>query len=116
RGVALAAQLPNWGARDAPLVEALHAVVAAGEAGRPGPANAADAVMRRNTDFEFISAGRRAELVPLAASVPFGRESSGGMLSDHIGYAITFRLDPRPFEMATSDTPARLPTRLPSAP
>lgn len=109
RGTALFAQVPHWGGGGVPVVEALHAVVSAGGAGRPAPATGTDAVIRRNTDFEFISAGRLADLVPLAANVPFGRESSGGMLSDHIGYAITFRLAPRPLEMATLAAPGRLP-------
>jgi hypothetical protein len=40
------------------------------------------------------------ETITMTATIPFGRESSGDMLSDHIGYAITFGLAPRPFEMA----------------
>lgn len=87
RGRALSASLPGWGA-GAPVVEALE--VAAGDE----PSDDARAAVRRNTDFEFITPGRSAELVPLKVDVPFGREPSGGMLSDHIGYVVIFALHP----------------------
>jgi endonuclease/exonuclease/phosphatase family metal-dependent hydrolase len=111
RGAALAAHVPGWGEQGAPVVEALRAVVTNGEGRRQVPVAGADAVIRRNTDFEFVSAGRLGELVPLTATVPFGRESSGDMLSDHIGYAITFRLAPRPLEMAAPGAPVAMPAR-----
>ncbi len=89
RGRALSALVPGWGG-GTPVVEALGVVSA--ETGQPG--DDVDAAVRRNTDFEFIAAGRSARLVPLSVQIPFGREPSGRMLSDHIGYAVTFALRP----------------------
>lgn len=102
RGRALSASVPGWGA-GTPVVEALE--VAAG--GQPG--DDARAAVHRNTDFEFIAAGRSAELVPMTVEVPFGREPSGRMLSDHIGYAVTFALHPvGPQQQASFSLPSPL--------
>src|SRR5205085_769047 len=87
RGRTLSASVPGWG-NGTPVVEALE-VAGGGQA-----SDDTRAAVRRNTDFEFITAGRSAELVPLNVAVPFGREPSGRMLSDHIGYAVTFALHP----------------------
>jgi endonuclease/exonuclease/phosphatase family metal-dependent hydrolase len=98
RGQALSALVPGWG-DGTPVAEALTALSA-----RTGPLGpAADAVVRRNTDFEFTTAGRLAALVPLEVQVQFGAEPSGRMLSDHIGYTITFALQPldRPGQIAS---------------
>ncbi len=99
RAGALSARAAGWG-NGAPVVEALRAVMAEGQARQQPPAADAEAAIRRNTDFEFVTTGRAAVLLPLTASVPFGLEPSGGMLSDHIGYAISFRLTPRPLGVA----------------
>lgn len=88
RGSALEASLPAWGA-SVPVSEALAAVAHAGTT----PLSAdTEAVVRRNTDFEFFLPGQLATLTPRAIDVPFGREAGGGMLSDHLGYTITFGL------------------------
>jgi endonuclease/exonuclease/phosphatase family metal-dependent hydrolase len=87
RDQALAALVPSW-ADGAPVVEALGAVAAANR----HLGQDAEAAVHRNTDFEFVAGGRSAELIPLEVLVPFGREPTGHMLSDHIGYAITFGL------------------------
>ena len=89
RAQALSAVVPGWGA-GMPVVEALGEVASEGVR----PDEEARAAIRRNTDFEYITAGRSAELVPMAVAVPFGHEPTGRMLSDHIGYAVTFALHP----------------------
>ena len=89
RGRALDALVPGWGG-GAPVVEALGAMAATND--RLG--EDARAAVRRNTDFEFAASGRATALIPLDVEVPFGREPSGRMLSDHIGYAVTFDLRP----------------------
>ena len=95
RGTALQASLPGWGS-NVPVTEALALV----GAGQTPLAPATEAVIRRNTDFEFFAPGSLAELTPHAIDVQFGQEPAGGMLSDHIGYTITFGLAPRPVDMA----------------
>jgi endonuclease/exonuclease/phosphatase family metal-dependent hydrolase len=97
RGTALYAAVARWGGGEAP-VGALATVAANDEAGRQVLGQDAIAAIHRNTDFEFVAAGRRAELTPRDVNVPFGVEPSGRMLSDHIGYAITFRLAPIPLD------------------
>lgn len=89
RGQALSAVVPGWGG-GTPVVEALASMAGGGTP----LSEAVRAVVRRNTDFEFVAAGHAAALVPRAVDVPFGREPSGRMLSDHIGYAVTFDLQP----------------------
>jgi len=96
RGTALEASLPAWGA-NVPVSEALDMV---GQAGQPPLAPDTEAVIRRNTDFEFFAPGSLAALTPRTISVPFGREPNGRMLSDHLGYTITFGLAPRPLDIA----------------
>lgn len=98
RGRALSALVPGWG-EGSPVVEALG-VASAGSDAAAGDALAA---VRRNTDFEFIAAGRSAGLVPLDVRVTFGREPDGHMLSDHIGYAVSFALHPV-FQQARTET------------
>jgi endonuclease/exonuclease/phosphatase family metal-dependent hydrolase len=85
RGRALSASATAWG-DGVPVVEAL------GMTAGSRPNDDARAALRRNTDFEFVAAGGSAELIPLNVEVPFGRGAPGRMLSDHIGYAVTFAL------------------------
>jgi endonuclease/exonuclease/phosphatase family metal-dependent hydrolase len=108
RGSALAASLSAWGA-NVPVAEALAAVTAGSGAPRDPLPPDAEAVVRRNTDFEFFVPGQLAALTPRAIDVPFGREASGGMLSDHLGYTITFALAPRPLDVAALDRQALAP-------
>jgi len=105
RGSALEASLSAWGA-NAPVAEALAAVTGGRGAQQEALPPDAAAVVRRNTDFEFFVPGRLAALTPRAIDVPFGREARGGMLSDHLGYTITFGLAPRPLAIAALDRPA----------
>jgi endonuclease/exonuclease/phosphatase family metal-dependent hydrolase len=97
RGSALEASLPAWGAA-VPVSEALAAVAHAGTAPLPPDT---EAVVTRNTDFEFFLPGRFAALTPRSIDVPFGREATGGMLSDHLGYTITFGLTSLPHSDGT---------------
>lgn len=62
-----------------------------------GMAPSADiaAILRRATDWQFFTPGATADMDAVAVQVPFGREPQGGMLSDHIGYAVRYRLDRR---------------------
>lgn len=103
RGQALSSLSRGWGG-GAPVVEALNAVAADGA---PVGADTAAAV-RRNTDFEFVAAGRQDDLVPLDVQVTFGHEPSGTMLSDHLGYSVTFgvRHVPPPVQVAAARSDA----------
>jgi endonuclease/exonuclease/phosphatase family metal-dependent hydrolase len=52
-------------------------------------------ISRRGRDWQFIANGTRNRVTPVAISVPFGLESDGTMLSDHMGLMISYRLAPR---------------------
>lgn len=61
----------------------------------------ADDILRRlgvsiwkDKDRQFYASGESAGLNPVKITVPFGREADGSMLSNHIGYAVQYRLDP----------------------
>lgn len=91
RGSLLWASLREWNFGSA-VSEALHAVVGARRrAGAQLDANT-QAVIRRNTDFLFFASGSNGSIAPSDLAVPFGRERSGRMLSDHPGYSAVFRL------------------------
>jgi len=47
--------------------------------------------LRHGRDWQFLRPGRSIELVAGRISTPFGHERGGGMLSDHIGYAVSYR-------------------------
>ena len=59
-----------------------------------GIANSADArwILNRGRDWQFMSDGKGIALAAVHASVPFGREGRGAMLSDHMGYAVDYRV------------------------
>ncbi|WP_146151105.1 endonuclease/exonuclease/phosphatase family protein [Allosphingosinicella deserti] len=65
--------------------------VAGAPCGSAMPRDAARA-LRHNKDWQIALPAAGAELVPQAIDVPFGIESDGTMLSDHIGYAVRYRL------------------------
>jgi endonuclease/exonuclease/phosphatase family metal-dependent hydrolase len=113
RGAALSTASGRWG-DSAPVVEALNAIATNDAASRQVLSQDATAAIQRNTDFEFVAAGRRARLVPQDVSVPFGIEPSGQMLSDHIGYAITFRLASTFVDATTQDSVRRPPASVPA--
>jgi endonuclease/exonuclease/phosphatase family metal-dependent hydrolase len=69
--------------------EGLRACLAAGRVDR---SDEAAFIIRRARDFEFYSPGARAGLAPERAEVTFGRGPDGRMLSDHLGFSVTYRM------------------------
>lgn len=59
-----------------------------------GIAHSLDArwILRRGRDWQFMSDGKNVALTATGAAVPFGRDTSGRMLSDHMGYTVGYRL------------------------
>lgn len=58
---------------------------------------------RRGKDRQFVASGGSTMVTIDRIAVPFGRESDGGMLSDHIGYAAYYRFEaPRPLPATPS--------------
>lgn len=49
-------------------------------------------IQRRSRDWQFYAAGLHGAIEAVKVEVPFGREKSGSMLSDHAGYDIVYRL------------------------
>lgn len=49
-------------------------------------------VRQRSRDWQFYRPGVQGSIEAIRLDVPFGRERGGGMLSDHVGYGITYRL------------------------
>lgn len=45
-------------------------------------------------DMQFVFDGARARLRVVGAEIPFGTESDGSQLSDHMGFTIHYRIDP----------------------
>jgi endonuclease/exonuclease/phosphatase family metal-dependent hydrolase len=52
----------------------------------------ANVPLRHAQDWQFYRAPAGARVTPLSRSVLFGRDRSGRMMSDHIGYAVAYRL------------------------
>ena len=52
-------------------------------------------VRKRSRDWQFFRPGIRGSIEVERLSVLFGRELGGGMLSDHVGFGITYRLEER---------------------
>lgn len=78
--------------RRLPIDNALqHCLKSDAPCGRAVPAIAAT-VFQKGRDWQFFSAGYRASIQAIAMAVPFGREHDGTMLSDHVGYRVTYRL------------------------
>lgn len=83
----------NWTTkRRLPIDNALrHCLAPDAPCGRAIPDIAAT-VFRKGRDLQFFSPGYRASIQAIAMAVPFGRERDGTMLSDHVGYGVTYRL------------------------
>lgn len=83
----------NWTTkRRLPIDNALqHCLKSDAPCGRAVPAIAAT-VFQKGRDWQFFTAGYRASIQAIAMAVPFGRERDGTMLSDHVGYRVTYRL------------------------
>lgn len=84
-------------ALDAALDPSAEALERLADAGRLDGAQRGDfsTIRRRGRDMQFASDGRMLRVEPIAAHVPFGTESDGTMLSDHLGYVVSYRLTPR---------------------
>jgi endonuclease/exonuclease/phosphatase family metal-dependent hydrolase len=52
-------------------------------------------IRRRARDMQFLFDGRRLGIEPVSAEIPFGTESDGSTLSDHMGFTVRYRLSPR---------------------
>lgn len=52
----------------------------------------AQEIIRRSRDFQFFYSGQQAALTAEHAEIPFGRAPDGAMLSDHLGFSVTYRL------------------------
>jgi hypothetical protein len=52
--------------------------------------------LHHGRDWQFIRQGSSVRLIAQSIATPFGREPDGGMLSDHIGYMVSYRLAPVP--------------------
>ncbi|MGQ2929054.1 MAG: hypothetical protein ACT6Q3_01150, partial [Sphingopyxis sp.] len=59
--------------------------------GRTIPTIAAT-VFQKGRDWQFFSPGYDSSIQAIAMAVLFGRERDGTMLSDHVGYGVTYRL------------------------
>lgn len=75
-----------------PVAESLsfslnHGLVEAGDA------DDAVWIAHHARDMQFVVPGRKAAVVPLATSVPFGREADGGSLSDHYGFVVSYAIE-----------------------
>ena len=83
----------HWwnGATGVDVADALHSC-AAGQGGCDAnmPQDAFK-TLRRNKDWQISAPALGSAMRPRAISVPFGRESDGSMLSDHMGYTVHYR-------------------------
>lgn len=78
--------------RRLPIDNALqHCLQSGAPCGGAVPAIAAT-VFQKGRDWQFFSSGYRTSIQAIAMAVPFGRERDGSMLSDHVGYGVTYRL------------------------
>lgn len=77
-----------------PVLDALRHVMVERPEGLSGNTDA-DTAVARARDLQYAldgsGPGSGARLEPVAANVPFGTEADGSMLSDHIGYAVSYR-------------------------
>lgn len=83
-----------------------------GEYVREGGVLAGDAAFafRRARDWQFYSDGKSVTLTLAGIDVPFGRDGSGRMLSDHAGYTVRYRLG-QPAVLADEEELATRPER-----
>ncbi len=92
RWLGIRAQIATWRGGGVFHNSLSDVVRVARDRGIPLPSQIRD-ILRRGADWQFFASGAQARLRTLAVRVPFGREPTGGMLSDHIGYISLFRLD-----------------------
>lgn len=86
----LGAALARLGGGGVPTDALTHAVAA----GRDGIGGDADVrfIHRRGRDLQFAFPGTTTQAVPLGVDVPFGTETDGSALSDHLGYTVHYQL------------------------
>jgi endonuclease/exonuclease/phosphatase family metal-dependent hydrolase len=83
----------NWTTRlRLPIENALHHCLLPRFPCGGAPPSIASTVFKKGRDFQFYTQGFRASLQAVGLAVPFGNEQSGGMLSDHVGYNVIYRL------------------------
>ncbi len=75
-----------------PVYSALHDCVSSAEQRGEQASHFASSMIKRGRDWQFYSRGAQATLDAVKLFVPFGTESDGTMLSDHIGYAVFYRI------------------------
>ncbi len=75
-----------------PVYSALHDCVSSAEQRGEQASHLASSMIKRGRDWQFYSRGAQATLDAVKLFVPFGTESDGTMLSDHIGYAVFYRI------------------------
>jgi endonuclease/exonuclease/phosphatase family metal-dependent hydrolase len=89
----LRSNFAHWwnGSTGIDVADALHSC-AAGQGGCDAnmPADAYK-TLRRGKDWQIAAPALASAMRPRAISVPFGRESDGTMLSDHMGYTVHYR-------------------------
>lgn len=86
REAMVAAAIADLGARPA------LATLAADSASLPADARFS---RRKNKDLQLAVSTPQAALSPIAVATPFGHEADGGMLSDHVGYVVRYRIGAR---------------------
>jgi endonuclease/exonuclease/phosphatase family metal-dependent hydrolase len=89
RRLALLPRAAGWGGGP-PVREALHVLA---RSGAPLPPDARS-VLRLGRDWQFFASGTRARLGPVGVRILFGPDAAGPALSDHVGYAASFRIGP----------------------
>lgn len=85
--------IPSWAALAArPVISALDRCLRVTPPCIGKPPSIAYYIRKRSRDWQFYRPGVHGSIEPVRLNVPFGLERSGGMLSDHVGYGITYRL------------------------
>lgn len=51
----------------------------------------ANYISKRGRDWQFFGDGQNASVRPSNLQIPFGKEADGSMLSDHLGFSISYR-------------------------
>jgi len=95
---------------DAPVKAALDLCLQSGD--QCPTDNRADLAFtqKRGRDYQLFASGGSTSLTLQSMAALFGHDDNGHMLSDHVGYAATYRIDANPVTTAdlTNAAPARL--------
>ena len=96
RSAYLEAHFANWwnGATEVGVRDSLRRCAAGEEGCDPNMPADAFRTLRRGKDWQISAPALASAILPRAISVPFGRESDGSMLSDHMGYVVHYRWQP----------------------